>query len=174
MIGAAFIPTILPLYLALATSRTDFVLKATVIYFIFDLDHLDDMVMFWLQVEPPCTPASIIVDSRSRFEPKNLSEEDDIAIEIRHYPRYSHVEFDTYSTMKIAIKRRKPLQKSHTITQAKVNNGQKFQTVSIKKPVEEMTTQHADDDDDAAVSYNHHAMWETKKTSCCGCKSCTP
>jgi hypothetical protein len=44
------------------------------------------MVMFWLQVEPPCTPASIIVDSRSRFEPKNLSEEDDIAIEIRHYP----------------------------------------------------------------------------------------
>ena len=65
--------------------------------------------------------------------------------------------------MKVAIKRRKPLQKSHTITQAKVNNGQKFQTVSIKKPVEEMTTQHADDDDDAAVSYNHHAMWETKE-----------
>ena len=57
--------------------------------------------------------------------------------------------------MKVAIKRRKPLQKSHTITQAKVNNGQKFQTVSIKKPVEEMTTQHADDDDDAAVSYMH-------------------
>ena len=84
MIGAAFIPTILPLYLALATSRTDFVFKATVIYFIFD--HLDDVVMFWLQVEPPCNPASIIVDSRSRFEPKNLSEEDDIAIEIRHYP----------------------------------------------------------------------------------------
>ena len=65
--------------------------------------------------------------------------------------------------MKVAIKRRKPLQKSHTITQAKVNNGQKFQTVSIKKTVEEMTTQHADDDDDAAVSYNHHAMSETKK-----------
>ena len=125
MIGAAFIPTILPLYLALATSRTDFVLKATVIYFIFDLDHLDDMVMFWLQVEPPCTPASIIVDSRSRFDPKNLSEEDDIAIEIRHYPRYSHVEFDTYSTMKIAMKCRKPLQKSHTSKQRpKISNYQ--------------------------------------------------
>ena len=75
---------------------------------------LDDMVMFWLQVEPPCTPASIKIDSRSKFDPKILSEEDDMEIEIRHYPRYRHVEFDTYSTIKIVTKRRKPLQKSHT------------------------------------------------------------
>ena len=47
------------------------------------------------------------------------------------------------------------LQKSHTKTQAKVNNSQRFQIVSIKQPVEEMTTQHADDDDVAAVSYMH-------------------
>ena len=121
------------------------------LFCIFAMDHLDDMVMFWLQVEPPCTPASIKIDSRSKFDPKILSEEDDMEIEIRHYPRYRHVEFDTYSTIKIVTKRRKPLQKS----QAKVNNSQRFQIVSIKQPVEEMTTQHADDDDVAAVSYMH-------------------
>ena len=84
------------------------------LFCIFAMDHLDDMVMFWLQVEPPCTPASIKIDSRSKFDPKILSEEDDMEIEIRHYPRYRHVEFDTYSTIKIVTKRRKPLQKSHT------------------------------------------------------------
>jgi hypothetical protein len=162
--GAVFITAILPLHLSLSVSPTDFVLKATAIYFIFELDDLDKMVMFWLQVEPPRTPASIKIDSRSRFEPKILSEEDDMGIEIRHYPRYSHAEFDTFSTMKIVMKERKPLQKSHTITQAKVNNSQKIQIVSIKQPVEElMATQSADDDVAAAVSYNHPAMWETNE-----------
>jgi hypothetical protein len=170
MVGALFITTIMPLHLALADSPTDFVLKATAIYFIFDLDNLDETIMFWLKAEAPRTTDSVKIDG-NRFEPNILSEEDDMGIEIRHYPRYSHVEFDTHSSMKIVMKGRKPLQKSHTITQAKVNNSQKFQVVSIKQPVEEImiNQQRADDDNDdgdyvAAVSYNHpHITWETNE-----------
>jgi hypothetical protein len=160
MVGAAVVTAILPLHLAFAESPTDFVLNATAIYFICELDNLGETVKFWLNAERRGTP-SIKADS-SRFEPKILSKEDDMGIEIRQNQRYNHVEFDRHSAMKIVMKWKTPLQNSYRITQAKVDNSQKFHITNIKQPVEE-SIQHADDDGNIPVLANHYAMCKTKK-----------
>jgi hypothetical protein len=148
------------LHLAYAENPTDFVLNATAIYFICELDNLGETVKFWLNAERNGT-ASIKGDS-SRFEPKILLKEDDMGIEIRQNQRYSHVEFDRHSTMKIVMKWKTPLQNSYRITQAKVDNRQKFHITNIKQPVEE-SIQRADYDGNIPASANHHAIWKTKK-----------
>jgi len=160
MVGAAYVTAILPLHLAISESPTDFVLNATAIYFICELDNLGETVKFWLNAERRGT-ASIKADS-SRFEPKILLKEDDMGIEFRQNQGYSHVEFDRHSAMKIVMKLKTPLQNSYRITQAKVDNSQKFHITNIKQPVVE-SIQHTDDDGNISVSANHHAIYKTKK-----------
>ena len=142
--GESFITVIMPWHLALSDSPANFVLNATALYVILDLDNLSATVTFWLNVDPSYRTTSIENKRRdngesktvsSNYDPKSKRDSDDnefeykvlfqdkdMGYEIRSFPMYSYVEYHNYSTMKIAMNDKKPLPGSYRTTYANVEN----------------------------------------------------
>ena len=123
-----YITIALPTRLCLSHGPYDFVLNAIAMFYIIQMDDLNNDVTFRLSIDCPvdddkncdvncdCEPA----DECNYFRSTIVLLDEENGIEFREYPQYSYVEYDTPQTMKIAMKDQKPLDGSHVITHSKM------------------------------------------------------